>query len=419
MKRSISALPVEPRPYLMRNHIQHYAWGTRNDEAFIPRLLGTSPRPDTPYAELWMGAHPKAPSTVVVAGTAVSLDQWIAAHPLELLGPAVAERFSGRLPFLFKVLSAQEALSIQAHPDKAQAEVLHARDPEHYPDDNHKPELAVALDSLTALVGIKSLAGILDVLDRYPELADLVGREIHHQLKTARNPAYPEQQSLARGVFAALIRRSATCAEELSRSIDRLAGRLTESAGELREEERLFLDLRQKYTGADVGLLAIFLLNLVHLRAGEGIYTPAGIPHAYLKGNIVECMANSDNVVRVGLTPKFKDAEALIDILDCQPEAVYFLAGDPESAEVTYQTPFAEFQVSRRRMEPGAEKSIAGSGPQVVIVTRGDVLIRWGGDRESGAEALRQGQSVFVPALLEEFQVKAMRCAELFVAQVP
>ncbi len=420
MTRSMATIPVKPRPYVMHNQIQHYAWGTRNDEAFIPRLLGTERQPNTPYAELWMGAHPTAPSTVIVEGKTIPLDQWITAYPLELLGTAVAERFSGKLPFLFKVLSIQEALSIQAHPNKAQAKVLHARDPEHYPDDNHKPELAVALDSLTALVGIRPFSEILDALDRYPELADFAGQGIHQKLsRAARNPSYPEQQNLVRAMFATLIERSGSHAEELSRSIDCLFERLAESAGELREEERLFIDLRQKYAGADVGLFAIFLLNLVHLEAGEGIYTPAGIPHAYLKGNIVECMANSDNVVRVGLTPKFKDAQALVDILDCQPGVVSFVEGDLDSSEVVYRTPFAEFEVSRWRMEPGEEKSAAGNRPQVLIVTRGNVLIRWGNDLESEQETLRQGQSVFIPALLEKFEIKASGSVELFVAQTP
>jgi mannose-6-phosphate isomerase len=403
----------------MRNRVQHYAWGTRNDEAFIPRLLGIEPRPDTPYAELWMGAHPKASSAVVVEGTAVSLDRWIAAHPLELLGQVAAERFSGKLPFLFKVLSTQEALSIQAHPNKVQAEALHACDPDHYPDDNHKPELAVALESLVALMGIKPFGEIVDALDRYPELAGFVGREIHQKLKTAENASYLEQRQLVHAMFAALIKRSMACAEELSRSIDCLTGRLSKSLGELREEEHIFLDLKHKYTGADVGLFVIFLLNLVHLKAGEGIFTPAGIPHAYLKGNIVECMANSDNVVRVGLTPKFKDAEALIDILDCQPGVVSFLEDDPDSDEVAYETPFTEFQVSRWRVEPGVEKGVVGSGPRVLLVTRGEVLISWDGGLESGEEMLRQGQSVFIPALLEEFKVQAKGLAELFEAKVP
>jgi mannose-6-phosphate isomerase len=412
-------MPVKSRPYLMQNQIQPYAWGTRNDEAFIPRLLGITPQPDAPYAELWMGAHPKAPSTIRTEAGPVPLDQWIAAHPLEILGEAVTERFSGRLPFLFKVLSTQEALSIQAHPDKAQAEALHARDPQHYPDDNHKPELAVALDSLTALVGIRPFAEIMEALDRYPELAESIGSEICQRLESAGSPTYGEQQDLLRALFAALIGRSVTYAEELSRSIDRLAERLGQSGDGLEEEERLFLDLWQKYSGADVGLFAIFLLNLVHLKAGEGVFTPAGIPHAYLRGNIVECMANSDNVVRVGLTPKFKDAQALIDILDCQPGGISLVAGDPGPAEVVYRTPFAEFEVSRWRMEPGLEKKDAASGPRILLVTRGQVIIRWDGNSGDGEEALRQGQSIFVPALLQELEVGAKGSVELFGVRVP
>jgi mannose-6-phosphate isomerase len=139
----------------MQNPIQNYDWGTRNKEAYIPQLLGIDAKPDTPYGELWLGAHPKAPSMVWVDGELTPLDQWISAHPIEVLGKAVARKFNGQLPFLLKVLSAGEALSIQAHPNKAQAKILHATDPLHYPDDNHKPEIAIALDSLTALVGIK------------------------------------------------------------------------------------------------------------------------------------------------------------------------------------------------------------------------------------------------------------------------
>ena len=135
---------VAPRPYRMHNQIQHYAWGTRDQDAYIAHLLGNEPEEGVPYAELWMGAHPKAPSTIELEdGRTVALNMWIKAHPNAILGREVAERY-GKLPFLFKVLSAGQSLSIQAHPTKAQAEKLHARDPEHYPDNNHKPEIAVA-----------------------------------------------------------------------------------------------------------------------------------------------------------------------------------------------------------------------------------------------------------------------------------
>ncbi|HEY3342559.1 MAG TPA: mannose-6-phosphate isomerase, class I, partial [Anaerolineae bacterium] len=146
---------ISARPYLMHNQVQHYEWGTHDGDAYIPQLLGITPQAGQPYAELWMGAHPKAPSTVVVDGHDIPLDQWIAAHAQELLGHAVAARFDNGLPFLLKVLAAGEALSIQAHPNKAQARLLRASDPAHYPDDNHKPEIAIAIDSLTAVMGIK------------------------------------------------------------------------------------------------------------------------------------------------------------------------------------------------------------------------------------------------------------------------
>src|SRR6516162_10200615 len=177
MSESVST-PVRARPYLMHNQVQNYEWGTHDDEAYIAALLGITPEPGKPYAELWMGAHPKAPSSVLVDRKQIPLDQWIAAHPQELLGATVAARFGKRLPFLFKVLAAGEALSIQAHPNKVQAKVLRENDPEHYPDDNHKPEIAIAIDALTALMGIKPFDELANSLWRYPEIAGFVGTEL-------------------------------------------------------------------------------------------------------------------------------------------------------------------------------------------------------------------------------------------------
>lgn len=379
----------------MQNPVQPYAWGTRDAEAFIPRLLGIEPQPGVPYAELWMGAHPKAPSAVIVGGEAVALDRWIAAYPQEILGSEVAARFDNRLPFLFKVLSAGETLSIQAHPNKAQAEILHACDPENYPDDNHKPELAVALDSLTALMGVKPPAEMRATLARYPELAGLVGE--------ARQP------------FSALIERSISGGREIAQATDALAARLSCTGGNLRQEERLFLDLRARYPADDVGLVALFMLNLVHLEAGQGVFIAAGVPHAYIRGNIIECMANSDNVVRVGLTPKFKDAQALIEILSREPQPVAVLNGG-DAPETIYRTPAREFRVSRLRLRLGEERGEAGGGrPEILLVTQGVVRLRW----DSGKETFRQGESIFIPALLDEFTVQAESSAELFRAEVP
>jgi mannose-6-phosphate isomerase len=407
--------PLDTRPYLLVNQIQPYAWGMQGEDAFIPQLLGIEPEPDAPYAELWMGAHPNAPSHVVLDGKRVSLRELIAQHPREILGQEVAERFSGQLPFLFKVLSTAESLSIQAHPTKAQARLLHARDPEHYPDDNHKPELAVALDVLTALMGFKPFPGILETLERYPELADFVGREIADKAKAVEQVDAQQQRSLLHELYATLVERSMVDSEAIVRATGRLAERLR-AAGSLREEERLFLDLRDKYSGADVGLFTLFLLNLVHLEEGQGVFIDADVPHAYLKGNIVECMANSDNVVRAGLTPKFKDVETLVDILTYELGPPSIIAGDADAGEVVYQTPADEFQVGRLRLEPGQKRAEStGGGPAVLLATQGDVRIGW----EGGETELRRGQSVLVPASLKAFSLLAETSVELFKVTVP
>lgn len=410
----VSFPPVEPRPYLLQGKIQHYAWGTMGHTAFIPKLLGITPAPNLPYAELWIGAHPKAPSDVMIDGQPVPLDQWITRYPVQLLGAPIAEKFANRLPFLFKVLSAGESLSIQAHPNKAQAEALHARDPEHYPDDNHKPEIAIALDALTALVGLKPLNQMRDTLTRYPEIAGFIGEEICGQL----NAHSDAPQTGVQRLFSALITRSVTDIEALMGAIDALAGRLAITSTALTEAEALFLDLRQRYTGADVGLFALFLLNLVHLERGQGIFTEAGIPHAYLKGNIVECMANSDNVVRVGLTPKFKDAETLLDILDYTPRPVTILGNTPGvSDEVVYVTPAAEFQITRWALSPGATRvETTGGKLEALLVTNGDIAIDW----QNGSRAeFHRGETVLIPACLDVFTLHAPGGAEVFKTEIP
>ncbi len=406
---------IEPRPYRLQNQIQHYAWGSTGDEAYIPRLLGIAPQPGLPYAELWMGAHPSAPSCVCMDGGSVSLRQLVEQCPIEVLGPEVSEAFSGTLPFLFKVLSAAEALSIQAHPNKAQAAALHARDPEHYPDPNHKPELAIALHSLTALMGFRPYEGILDALDRYPELAGTIDPEALGRFREARGSPAGLQEDRLRTLLTTVLARSAKDPAALEQRTAALARRLSAADHPLREEEALFLVLREQYGGADVGLFAVFLLNLVHLDEGEGVYIGPGIPHAYLRGNIVECMANSDNVVRVGLTPKYRDAEALIEILDCRLGPVPILEG-MGTEEVVYHTPAPEFLVSRWHMPPGRRKR-AGlyDRPEILLVLRGAVRIEW----ENGEEIFRRGASMLLPACLRGATLQALEPATVFRAEVP
>ena len=415
---------IAPRPYALRNQIQHYAWGTRGDDALIPQLLGRDPEPDTPYAELWMGTHPKAPSDVVVdAATPVPLDRWIASDPEAALGASVRESFGG-LPFLFKVLSAGQSLSIQAHPTRAQAERLHARDPEHYPDANHKPEVAVALDHLTALMGFRPYADLRATLARYPEIAQFAGDRATVLLPGDATDL-PTQTAAVRALFVAMIRRSIDEPEALARAVDGMADRLEGAPVALDERARRFLSLRARYGSRDVGLFALYLFNLIHLEAGQGMFTHAGVPHAYLEGNIVECMANSDNVVRVGLTPKFKDAQTLLAIVDPTPGAPAILEGgdDPAVTAVdgqvragVYATPAPEFEVRRMTLSRGATARLSKPGrPAMLLVTQGACVI----EGPAGSADAPRGRSFFLPACLHDVMVRAEGEATVFVTLSP
>jgi len=416
----LDTLPhVEARPYLLKNSIQHYAWGTRGNQAFIPNLLGFKPEPELPYAELWIGAHPKAPSSVVVGEMVIPLDQWIHAYPVQILGSKIANTFSNQLPFLFKVLSASESLSIQVHPNKAQANALHLRDPIHYPDANHKPELAIALDSLTALMGIKPFADIQETLRRYPEIANFIGESVCTRVLNVVTSDPQEQRTLIQTLFSTLVTNSMHYEEGLVRAIEKLAERLSQFSS-LEEIEVLFLSLRAKYTGPDVGLFVMFLLNLIHLTAGQGLFTDAGTPHAYIKGNIVECMANSDNVVRVGLTDKFTDPENLIDIIDYSPAPLSVLGSNSGLEEKLYQTPASEFRVSRLTLNSSTKRQETTENQlKLFLVTKGIAVVRWNSGSADGKMIVKQGQSILIPACLREFHVSTEASGELFMVEVP
>lgn len=386
-------------PYRLDNAIQPYPWGERGPQAFIPRLLGISAAPEQPYAELWMGTHPNAPSHVRLGDERISLAALIAADPVAILGERVAQRFDNRLPFLFKVLSAAEPLSIQAHPNKAQAERLHARNPQHYPDANHKPEVAIALDHLTVLAGIKAADELTATLAAYPEIAIFIG----------------ESGATPRDTFAALIHRAMEAPQALSQAIEQLAARLRQATSPRTEIESLFLTLHRVYGDADVGLLCLFLLNLIHLEAGQGLYLPAGVPHAYLRGNLIECMANSDNVVRVGLTPKFKDAEALLEILAPEVGLPPLLSPEP-APEMRYLTPAQEFVVQRLNLAAEVPLEMPPcASVSLYLLTEGRIRVEW----REGVESYQRGESFLVPACLPSWQLTPLEQTTLFKASVP
>ncbi|TGZ17667.1 mannose-6-phosphate isomerase, class I [Streptomyces sp. S816] len=359
------------------NTVRPYAWGS---PTAIPQLLGVEPTGE-PQAEMWMGAHPGAPSRTARGTLAEVID----ADPERELGKETVARFGPRLPFLLKILAAGAPLSLQVHPDLEQAREGYDDEERrgvpidaphrNYKDANHKPELICALTEfdglcgfrepahaaeLLAALGVDSLKPYVDLLSAHPEEAAL--REVLTAILSA------DRADMARTVAEA----TAACA--------RLGGDHAPYAG-----------LAHHFPG-DPGVIAAMLLNHVRLQPGEALFLGAGVPHAYLDGLGVEIMANSDNVLRCGLTPKHVDVPELLRV-------VRFEAGDPgvlrpEAApdgEEVYETPIDEFRLSRYALaEGGAAHDLTRDTPQILLCTAGSV--------RAGEHELVPGQSVFVPA---------------------
>lgn len=401
------------KPYSLKGKIQNYAWGTKNENAFIPQFLNFKEKKDQPYAELWMGAHPSAPSEILYDNTYVDLENLIKEFPAEILGEKVYSQF-GKLPFLFKVLSAGEALSIQAHPNKVQAVQLHARDPEHYPDDNHKPEIAIALSDLTALAGFKTFKQLIDVLDNYPEITEFIGSDILDEMKQGKNLSEEEQKPLVKKMFSSLMKKSQTHPHELLEAIENLDARFSQK-GDINLTEQKFCELRKIYPGTDSGLFSLFLLNMIHLKPGQGIFLKAGLPHAYLKGNIVECMANSDNVVRAGLTPKYQDVDTLIDILTYETSPVEIQEGNFKNDELVYETPVSEFRISRMDLDKNKIITQEIQSLQILLVTEGCINI----SRDNENEEFKKSQAILIPAVFNHYNISASQKSTLFKVLIP
>ncbi|HOP49578.1 MAG TPA: mannose-6-phosphate isomerase, class I [Ignavibacteriales bacterium] len=282
--------------FKLTGNIQHYDWGTRNENAYIPKLLNIKTEPNKPYAEYWLGVHPSLPSKIIYKNETILLSDFIEKEK-DIIGTKFYEKYI-KLPFLLKVLSIEQPLSIQAHPNKQQAAVLHLKDPNNYPDDNHKPEIAIAIDKLEALVGLKSIEKLNELFVIFPEI------------KTYLNHFINVESHSPSDIFKAYVSNSQNN-PEYAKLTDFIYNKIKSENDKL---SNYYKFCYEKYGKYDVGLLCLYLLNFVELKEGEAVFLEAGIPHAYLTGNIVECMANSDNVVRIGLTPKFKDIATLIKI---------------------------------------------------------------------------------------------------------
>jgi mannose-6-phosphate isomerase len=374
---------------------QNYAWGKlgkdsavakfrKNAEDAIMGEKGSFVVDDNkPYAELWMGTHPSGPAQICTKDQGdVPLLDFIKQNQ-HFIGSVPDDYPADDLPFMFKVLSIRTALSIQAHPDKRLARKLHKEFPTVYKDGNHKPEMAIALTDFEGMMGFRPVIEIRNHFDRYPELAAICGAEAVRAIETLaprggkydwtdefysssglgdlrneENGSYgvkgsAEWNALRDLVLHLLDYPEADSDRQLATLISRLEAEEKAAVADGRPfayVKGLILRLNQQYPG-DRGILFPLLLNTVHMRAGQSFYMGANEPHAYVSGDILECMALSDNVVRVGLTPKFKDKDTLTTMLHYHSCNVNFL--HPERVDActyVYRPPSrscAEFEIER------------------------------------------------------------------------
>ncbi len=337
--------------------VREYHWGSRT--ALAEMRGEPSPSP-APQAELWVGAHPDDPSRLADCG--VPLDAYLAANPAGLLGPDSLAAFGPRLPFLLKVLAVDAPLSLQVHPNREQAVVGFA---EHgYRDDRAKPEVLVALTEFETLSGFRRPAGTVALLDELdlPSLA-------------------PMRAALSVCDTWSALRWALHAADGA------LVAEVADAAARVPALAHI-AQLAEVYP-TDAGVVAALLLNAVRLRPGQAVYVGAGVLHAHLRGTGVELMVNSDNVLRAGLTTKPVDAHAVLSLVDHATGPAAVLDGAGDGPLRTYPTPDPEFRLHAVR--PGAV--LNGGGPQLLLCTKGHVVVSRGGD----GVALRGGESVFLP----------------------
>ncbi|WP_402466809.1 mannose-6-phosphate isomerase, class I [Isoptericola aurantiacus] len=378
--------------YPLDNPVQRYDWGSPRQ---IPELLGV-PADGRPVAELWLGAHPSAPSR---SGGA-ALGDLVRSDPEGMLGRRVSDRFGPRLPFLLKVLAAERALSLQVHPRPHLARAGYNREnalgipldsPERsFHDDQHKPEMVVALTEFEGLAGFRTprtVLGLLDGLD-----GPLIGR-VRTALEADRTT------SGVRQAFVELLtaRTSATCADVVGASVQAVRDRLA-SGSPSRRADATVVRLAEQHPG-DPGALASLLLNRVTLDPGDALFLPPGEAHAYLSGLAVEVMASSDNVLRAGLTSKRIDVDALLECASFAPRR-------PATPEITtsggrgqvhtYRVPVAEFALTLADVDASEDVTLPQAGPRIVLCLDGSVELT--SDRsDDGPARLHRGESVFVP----------------------
>lgn len=395
--------------YRLQGIVQHYSWGGYQ---YIPNLLHQNSNSGQPCAEYWLGAHPNHPAQITTNGQAQPLDRFLASEGAGVLGTAAHQRF-GRLPYLLKVLDVRQMLSIQVHPDLAGAQEGFARENEagiplnaphrNYKDDNHKPELMVALSDFWLLHGFKPAALLREVLQSVPELDFLVSEFDHTGYKGLYHRVMTMPQPEVDAVLQPIISRLLPLYHN----------------GELLKSQEDFWVARAAETycrngEVDRGIFSIYLFNLLNLRSGEGIFQDARLPHAYLEGQNVELMANSDNVLRAGLTDKHIDVPELLRHVRYEATVPMILGAHASEEEATqFRVPAPEFELYQYQLNSQTFAACAVNA-EILLVLEGCALVNSGHTQLQ----LAQGQAAFVTAGTC-YTLAGLAHAVLFRAAVP
>lgn len=396
--------------YILKNPIQDYGWGSHTA---IPELLGTPTPSQKPQAELWMGAHPKAPSEVLVDGNWKLLPQIIEKSPAGILGKRVAEKFANKLPFLFKVLAAARPLSIQAHPDLDQAKEGFVRENglgiplsapnRSYKDNNHKPEIICALTAFWALNGFRKIDNIVSLLK------EIDPSELLKEIRELENNL--DSNGLKLFFSTIMVMEKEKQQRAVAEAID-----YAEKHTDGNPVFEWMVRLNAEYPG-DIGVLSPVLLNLVELIPGQAMFLQAGQLHAYLEGVGMELMANSDSVLRGGLTPKHIDVQELLKILKFKEKQLVILEPEEQAnGEHVYASDAEEFQLSVITVGVGTfYASPEDRSVEIIICMSGRASIK---NLENGKTLeLKKGRSIIVSAAVRQYSIEGE--AILYKASVP
>ena len=395
--------------FRLKGTVKHYDWGGPD---FIPYLLQAENPEKQPFAEYWMGVHAQDNCSIEVNHHRLLLKEYIADNPA-LLGDEVRKKF-GQLPYLLKILDVHKMLSIQVHPGKEAAEKEFAREnaagipidsPKRcYKDNNHKPELMVALSEFWLLHGFKPPEEIADILLNVAQLREL----LPIFTKSGYDGLYKHVMEMPQ--------------EEVDRILKPLLQDLSQrefNSSDKTSEDHWAKKAAQEFAHAgktDRGIFSIYLFNLVHLKKGEGIYQPAGLPHAYLEGQNVEIMANSDNVLRGGLTNKHIDVSELLKHVKCEPTYVDILSGDAISDhEKKYSTTAPDFQLSVFELNKGQIIQMSPRTVEVLLLTEGEAEI----SNHTGKLRLHIGNPSALVVPGSQISLSSGTGATIFRASVP